>query len=83
MKLGIERRGGYQEFKTQYVSLIPIPLMREDERNKLNKLALQAAQSSGNTLTKLEEDINQIVYELFDLTSKEIQLVHFSVNRQT
>lgn len=81
LKLGIERRGGYQEFKTQYVSRIPIPLIQKDDKIALSKLALQAMQSEGNDLNKVEANIDQIVYGLFGLTPKEVQLVKKSVNR--
>jgi len=82
LKLGIERRGGYQEFKTQYVRKLPIPPTTEEEKAHLATLATQcaAATAAGDaaTLAAREHEINQLVHRLFHLTPAEIALIEGS-----
>ena len=75
LKLGIERRGGFQEFKTQYVSRIPIPRVQVEDKKRLSHLVKKVLDSEGAKLAAIEGEINQEVYRLFELTTEEIQLI--------
>jgi len=75
--LGIQRRGGYQEFKTQYVQQFPIPETNPRERGLCERLAEaliwlhspagKKAQNAptGLMIAYLEQWLNGLVYELF------------------
>lgn len=78
--LGIQRRGGYQEFKTQYVRQLPIPKAGVREHEAIVRLVEylqwlhrngtingEVLQSAGLTLLTgyFEQWINALVYELF------------------
>ena len=74
-------RGGYLRFKTQYIKTIPIPSIHEPDKNKLTGLAQKAARAEGPEHTAIENEINQIVYRLFDLTPEEIRLIEGTINK--
>ena len=84
LKIGIERRGGYQEFKTQYVEKLPIPPATDAEKAKLatlaEKCAAAAAKDDAATLAVHEAEINRIVYGLFKLSEEEIALIETSLD---
>jgi len=65
-----------------YVGPLPIPDAVEKDRKNLLKLAEQAAQAEGPALTVIEDEINQIVYRLFDLTPEEIRLIERTIHKE-
>ena len=68
-------RGGAIRWKNQYLSSLPIPKVGKSSQPGLRQLAQQAARAEGPELTAIENEINQIVYRLFDLTPEEIRLI--------
>lgn len=83
--LGIQRRGGYQEFKTQYVRELPIASTTAPERVALAALVKQVldakrADAAADT-SALEGEIDQQVYALYGLTPEEIKIVEESSQR--
>jgi hypothetical protein len=77
--LGIERRGGYQEFKTQYVKLLPIPTTTEIERKEISFLverilAVKKSDPGANAST-WEYEIDCLVYRLYGLSDEEFAIV--------
>lgn len=63
----------------EYVERIPIPKATDAERAKVAELSRSAAAAvkSGkqSSVTALEDEINQIIYRLFNLASDEIKLI--------
>lgn len=77
--LGIQRRGGYQEFKTQYVKDLPIPKAPPEKQKAMECLVdriLTAKQRNPEAdVSTLEREIDKLVYALYGLTPEEIKIV--------
>ena len=78
-KTSTQIRGGYVRFIAQYVSQIPIPNTKSADKSSISKLVdkiLSAKWSDPNAhVSALENEIDQIVYSLYDLTPEEIAIV--------
>ncbi|MCX6276653.1 MAG: hypothetical protein NT004_00980 [Bacteroidetes bacterium] len=72
----VVRNGGFIEVKPQYFEQIPIPATSNDEKavltDKVNQIL--AAKKSNSTIDTgaLENEIDQLVYQLYGLTKVEI-----------
>ena len=73
------RSGGYIEVKPQYFEQIPIPNIDATTQSKLAELVENAIQEKSNNqqadISKIENQIDQLVYQLYDLTEEEIQII--------
>ena len=73
------RSGGYIEVKPQYFEQIPIPIAGERIKNALIELANEIIelkkQNPAAAAASLEKQIDQLVYQLYDLTEEEIAIV--------
>ncbi len=73
------RSGGYIEVKPQYFEQIPIPNIDATIQNKLTVLADKAIQAKTNNqqadITEIENQIDQLVYQLYNLTEEEIKII--------
>ncbi len=78
----ISRRGGYLEYKVQYVEKIPIKNISEKDQKQFVDLVEQVLIGHKNNIEtlKLEAEIDQLVYQLYDLTEEEIKIVEESVS---
>ena len=78
------RSGGYIEVKPQYFEQIPIPIADEWTKEALIKLVELAItkreQNQQADISELENKIDQLVYQLYDLTEEEIAIVEGSSN---
>ena len=78
-KTSTQIRGGFVRFIAQYVSQIPIPNTKSMDKSAISKLVdkiLSAKRTDPNAdVSELENDIDQIVYSLYDLTPEEIAIV--------
>ena len=78
-KTSTQIRGGFVRFIAQYVSQIPIPNIKPAQKALISKLADQILTAkrtdSDADVSVLENEINQIVYLLYDLTADEIVIV--------
>ncbi|MFA5296644.1 MAG: Eco57I restriction-modification methylase domain-containing protein [Lutibacter sp.] len=76
-------QGDARTFKTNYLNPFPLPIIvgQEIENNISEKVKLVMEQkklnSKGNTTT-IEKEIDQLVYELYELTEEEIAIVENS-----
>jgi hypothetical protein len=79
----IKRRGGYKEYKTQYISKLPIKDVSENQERKFASVVdkiLSAKEEKPNAVTNdLEKEIDQMFYELYGLTEEEIGIVENNV----
>jgi adenine-specific DNA-methyltransferase len=76
------RSGGYIEVKPQYFEQIPIPNIDASIQNNLTVLADKAIQEKTNNqqadITEIENQIDQLVYQLYELTEEEIAIIESS-----
>ena len=72
-----ERQGGYLEFKPMYISLLPIPDPPENEGISVQVSQILDATDTDPTadVSELEDRIDQLVYSLYSLTPKDIEIV--------
>ncbi len=78
MKLwGIERRGGYIEYKSQYVEKLPIKDIDENQQARFIDLVdkVLSLKTQGKDSIKLEREIDLLVYKLYNLTHSEVKIV--------
>lgn len=69
-------RGGFVRFIAQYMETIPIPPATDAQKNSINELVQKIlAKPDSPTVPKLEDEINDMVYKLYDLTPEEIAIV--------
>ncbi|QOV24393.1 class I SAM-dependent DNA methyltransferase [Anabaenopsis elenkinii] len=78
-QIAATRQGGFIEFKPMYVSQIPIPTATKTQQKLLEQiveqiLTVKQADPQADT-TPLEAKINQVVYQLYNLTAEEIQII--------
>ena len=75
--LGVARSGGYIEFKPMFVEQVPIPKIDEVKQVPFSDLASKIIDCRKNGLNPkdLEDKLNQIVFELYELTEREADLL--------
>ncbi|MFZ2361015.1 MAG: TaqI-like C-terminal specificity domain-containing protein [Anaerolineae bacterium] len=75
----------YLRFIAQYMELLPIPeiddAMRRELEPRVRRLLELAGQ--GPEARRLEDEVNQMVYRLFDLTAEEIELIESQLKGKT
>ena len=78
-KTSTQIRGGFVRFIAQYVSQIPIPTIQPAQKALIGEIVnqiLDAKRTDPNAdVSELENEIGQIVYLLYDLTSEDIAIV--------
>ena len=83
--IGVERDGGYFEYKPMFIRRLPIPQISEEDQAPFEALVdeihrLKDADPEADT-TGLEAEIDRLVYELYGLTEAEIAAVEARVGR--
>lgn len=79
-KTGNVVRGGYFRFKTSYLEPITFPNKESEEiKEQVNQILTLKKENPEADTSKLEAEIDQIVYELYGLTEEEIAIVEESV----
>ena len=78
-KTSTQIRGGFVRFIAQYVSQIPIPSIKPAQKALISKIVNQILDAKRTDpdadVSELENEIDQIVYLLYDLTPEEIKIV--------
>ena len=78
-KTSTQIRGGFVRFIAQYVSQIPIPSIKPEQKVLIGKIVNQILDTKRTApdidVSELENQIDQIVYLLYDLTPEEIAIV--------
>ena len=76
-------RGDYMRFKKQYVGQFPIVETEDCVKEYIATLVFQIQdtkkKNSDADVSHLERRIDQLVYQLYDLTPEEIQIIEESV----
>ncbi|MCI4442733.1 MAG: hypothetical protein JHC39_04430, partial [Lentimicrobium sp.] len=73
----ISRRGGYLEYKVQYVEKIPIKNISESDQQPFIQLVDQIleAKKQGQDTTALEQQVDELVYGLYGITEEERRVI--------
>ena len=78
-KTSTQIRGGFVRFIAQYVSQIPIPNIDPSQKalleNLVDKILVAKRSAPDADVTALENEIDRVVYSLYDLTPEEIAIV--------
>ena len=78
-KTSTQIRGGFVRFIAQYVSQIPIPNIDPSQKallgNLVDKVLAAKHTDSDSDVTALENEINRVVYSLYNLTREEIEIM--------
>ena len=71
------RQGGYLEYKPMYISPLAIPEQPKDEKisSIVDKILVAKSKDATADVTKLEHQIDLLVYQLYNLTSEEIKII--------
>lgn len=72
-QFGVKRNGGYFEYKPMFVEKLPIPVISEDEQHPFTEIVnkILEAKKKGISTIDLENQIDQMVFELYKLSEKE------------
>ena len=83
-KFGKLQRGIFPQFKINELKIFPIVEPTETQSNNIAKLSNQILTVKKSNpqldITTLEKKIDQLVYQLYDLTDEEIAIVEKSPN---
>ncbi len=76
-KFGKMQRGTFPQFKINELAIFPMPKTFEPHHNELLELVEQimSGKKTGIDTLELEQKVDQLVYQLYDLTEKEIELI--------
>lgn len=79
----ISRRGGFLEYKVQYIEKIPIKDLSHKKQQPFIELVdlILEGKKLGKDTTDLENQIDQMVYKLYNLTKEEIKIVEGLINQ--
>ncbi len=76
------REHGYMEYKKMFVERIPIPKKTEQNRplviqveNLVDQILAAKTKDQNTDITKLESQINKLVYQLYELNTEEIKII--------
>ena len=71
------KQGGYFEFKPMYVAQIPIPKIEEKNQQPFAALVdrILELKKEGKDTQSLENEIDALVYRLYELTDEEIKII--------
>lgn len=75
----VVRRGGYIEVKPQYFEQIPLPDISNEIKQllteKVEKMFCAKKNDDQSNINQLEKEIDNIVYQIYNLTDEEIALI--------
>ena len=80
--IGVERDGGYWEYKPMFIKRLPVPQITIEEQQPLIRLverilAEKATDTTADTSAP-EAEIDHLVYQLYELTSEQIEIIEES-----
>ena len=76
-QLGVTRNGGYFEYKPMFVEQLPVPIIDEYQQKPFDEIVdkIHQLKKQGDDTAILEEEIDNMVFQLYDFTSDEIDLI--------
>ena len=76
-------RGGWYSFESRYIKNIPIPYTSRQTKNDISEIVQKILNIKKHNpdapIKELEHELNQLVYDLYELTDEEIKIVEESV----
>nr|WP_157687376.1 Eco57I restriction-modification methylase domain-containing protein [Pedobacter psychrophilus] len=75
-QLGVTRNGGYFEYKPMYVEQFPIPLVSSEIQEKFIRKVFELREKHV-IKNKVENELNQMVFDLYELTIQEKETIGF------
>ncbi len=69
------KQGGFYKISSQYLNSFPIPNLESEFTTGIKDLVLNIQSAKATNTTELENQIDQLVYKLYDLTEEEIKIV--------
>jgi adenine-specific DNA-methyltransferase len=77
-QLGVSRSGGYFEYKPMFVSKLPVPKISEEKQQPFKLLVetIHLNRKNGLDNTDIEHQIDQMVFDLYNLTPEERKVVN-------
>lgn len=73
------KQGGFYKISSQYLNSFPIPKLEGETSNGIKDLVLKIQSAKAAEITDLENQIDQLVYQLYDLTGEEIAIIENNV----
>ena len=81
-KFSTKKEEAFPEIQTYLYEQLPLPIVNQEQQNKVIKIVdtiLQLKSENNNTnISSLENEIDTIVYNLYDLTDAEIKVIEQS-----
>jgi hypothetical protein len=77
------KQGGFYKISSQYLNSFPLPQLNKNENTKIRELVTQIQNNRAKELNEnesLEKQIDRLVYQLYDLTKEEIEIIENSKN---
>lgn len=72
------KQGGFYKISSQYLNSFPIPNLESEFATRIKDLVLNIQSDKTTNTTDLESQIDQLVYQLYELTDEEIKIVEGS-----
>ena len=69
------KQGGFYKISSQYLNSFPIPKLEGEISKNIKDLVLKIQSTKAAEIADLEIQIDQLVYQLYDLTDEEIKIV--------
>jgi adenine-specific DNA-methyltransferase len=76
------KQGGYFKISSHYLNSFPIPEFENEKSQRVKELVLDIQKrksSDAEETMALEKEIDQLVYQLYDLSEKEIEIIESSL----
>lgn len=74
------KQGGFYKISSQYLNSFPIPILESEIITRIKDLVLNIQADKATNTTDLENQIDQMVYQLYELTEEEIKIVEGTNN---
>jgi adenine-specific DNA-methyltransferase len=77
------KQGGYYKISSQYLNSFPLPDFENEESQKIKELVLEIQERRFNYSEEtavFEEEVDQLVYRLYDLTEEEIEIIEKGIS---
>lgn len=69
------KQGGFYKISSQYLNSFPIPNLEGEIITRIKELVLNIQSDEATNTADLESQIDQLVYQLYDLTEEEIEII--------
>nr|MDA3912038.1 hypothetical protein [Bacteroidales bacterium] len=73
------KQGGFFKISSQYLNSFPIPKLEGEIYNNIRDLVLKIQSANLAETKDLENQIDQFVYQLYNLTEEEIEIIENSL----